>query len=106
MRDPDGDDDDKYQVTMFAAVRVFGKQPGKAHAATVRMEAVSRLIQEQSLEPWVLKSTEDDASMLSRPVFEAAARCELIDVHGRAGFDPQAFYMCCVEHARRETSPS
>ena len=93
---------DNFDIALFTAARHFRGQPGKGHAATTRLEAVSRLIQQHSLEPWVLKSPEDGASMLSRPVFEAAARCPLVDVDGRAGFDFKTFYMICVEHAREE----
>ena len=108
MRDPAAGPDDRYQDLIYAAVKTFVRQPGKGHAATTRMEALSRLLRTQSLEPWVRRSGDDaDASMLSRPVFEAAARCPLVDVAGRAGFDPKTFYRLCVEHARRadETQP-
>jgi len=100
MRNPDGDDADRFPVTLFAATRVFRSEPEKAHSANVRMEAVSRLLQLHSLEPWVLPSADTDAKMLSRPIFEAAARCTLIDVSGRAGFDIHEFKRLVVEHVR------
>lgn len=36
----------------------------------------------EALDPWVLRSAEEGSSMPSRPVFEAAARCVLVDVLG------------------------
>lgn len=100
MRDPEGDGEDAFHTTMFAAVKVFGKEPNKAHTATVRMEALTRLMLREPLDPWVLRSAEKGSSMLSRPVFEAAARCVLVDVQGEPGFDADAFRLLLVEHAR------
>lgn len=100
MRDPEGDGEDAFHTTMFAAVKVFGKEPNKAHTATVRMEALSRLMLREPMDPWVLRSAEEGSSMLSRPVFEAAARCVLIDVQGEPGFDANALRLLLVEHAR------
>lgn len=100
MRDPEGDEDAAFHTTMFAAVKVFGKEPNKAHTATVRMEALTRLMLREPLDPWVQRSAEEGSSMLSRPVFEAAARCVLIDVQGEPGFNADAFRLLLVEHAR------
>jgi hypothetical protein len=100
MRDPDGDDESKFHTTMYAAVKVFRSEPGKPHSANVRMQAVNRLLQRDSLDPWVLRSSEAGAAMLSRPVFEAAARCPLVNIQGRPGFDAQAFKRILVEHVR------
>jgi hypothetical protein len=100
MRNPDGDDESKFDTTIFAAAKVFRSEPQKAHSANVRMQAVSRLLQRDSLAPWVLRGAEVGASMLSRPVFEAAARCPLVDIQGRPGFDLQAFKRVLVEHVR------
>lgn len=100
MRDPEGDEDAAIHTTMFAAVKVFGKEPNKAHTATVRMEALTRLMLREPLDPWVLRSAEEGSSMLSRPVFEAAARCVLINIQGEPGFDADAFRVLLVEHAR------
>lgn len=100
MRDPEGDGEDAFHTRTFAAVKVFGKDPHKAHTATVRMEALTRLMLREPLDPWVLRSAEEGSSMLSRPVFEATARCVLVDVQGEPGFDADAFRLLLVEHAR------
>ncbi|WP_143042663.1 hypothetical protein [Variovorax sp. YR634] len=99
-REPDGDEN--FDIALFAAARLFKKPPGKAHAATVRMQAVSLLVKDYSLEPWVLASSEGGAVMLSRPIFEAAARCPLVDVKGEAGFEFRQFTLLCAEHAERK----
>ncbi|MNL76540.1 hypothetical protein D3C87_2025240 [compost metagenome] len=66
------------------------------------MEALSRLIEASPMGPWVRGGAGADGSMmLSEAAFQAAARCELIDVAGRPGFDGQQFYMLCVKHARK-----
>lgn len=100
MRNPEGDGEDAFHTRTFAAVKVFGKDPHKAHAATVRMEALTNLMLHEPLDPWVLRSAEEGSSMLSRPVFEAAARCVLVDVLGEPGFEADAFRLLLVEHAR------
>lgn len=38
--------------------------------------------------------------MLSPPMYEAAARCVLIDAQGAPGFDADAFHLLLVEQAR------
>lgn len=101
MRDPDGDSDSKFHVSMYAAAKVFGKNPDKAHTATVRMEAMSRLVEKHAIDPWVRKGASGDGSlMLSQAAFEAAAKCPLVDVDGRPGFDFKTFYLLCAEHER------
>lgn len=100
MRDPDEDDDGRFHTTIHAAVKAFPKDSPKGHAATVRMEALSRLITSHDLDPWVVESAEADHSMISKPAFHAAAACPLIDVDGKPGFDFRAFYMLCVENTR------
>jgi hypothetical protein len=85
---------------MFAPAKVSGKTPRKAHAATVRMEAVSRLLNTVSLDPWVLRSPDEGATMLSRPVFEAAARCPVVDIQGHPGFEPHLFTQLLVQYVR------
>jgi hypothetical protein len=75
-------------------------------ASTLTCKHVSLLVKDYSLEPWVLASSEGGAVMLSRPIFEAAARCPLVDVKGEAGFDFRQFTLLCAEHAeRKEVAP-
>lgn len=98
------DEKERFTAKVFAGVKVFNRDPEKAHSAAVRMEALSRLIKDGPMEPWVRKSRdnpEDASLMISEAAFEAAARCELVDAGGEAGFGRQAFYMLCVQHARK-----
>jgi len=99
MRDPDGPDD-YFEAAIHASVRTFNRDTNKAHAATTRMEAAARLLRRDVLGGFVLRSSEEGAWMLSQPVLEAVARCPLIDVNGRAGFDPQTFRRLVVEYSR------
>jgi len=62
------------------------------------MEAVAALMARVNLEPWVVRSSEAGAQMLSRPVFEAIARCPLVAHHGRPAFDPEQFQRLIVAH--------
>ena len=105
-----GDEDDekeRFTAKVFAGVKVFNRDPEKAHSASVRMEALSRLIKNEAMEPWVRKSRskpdEEDSLMISEAAFEATARCEIVDIAGEPGFDRQAFYMLCVQHSRKYT---
>ncbi|MBB3181221.1 hypothetical protein [Variovorax sp. Sphag1AA] len=99
-RDPEGDNSD---LALFVAARHFGKEPHRSHAAISRMGALSRLMKSRSLEPWVTPSAEGgDSVMVSRAALEAAARCELIDVHGEAGFDYRKFMALCAEYGATE----
>jgi len=99
------DEKDRFTAKVFAGVKVFNRDPEKAHSASVRMEALSRLIKKEQMEPWVRKSRskpdEEDSLMISEAAFEATARCELVDVAGEPGFERQTFYMLCVKHARK-----
>lgn len=101
----DEDEKERFTSKVLAGVRLFKKDPEKAHTASVRMEALSDLIERFPMEPWVRRSrdSEDGALMISEAAFEAAARCELTDVEGQPGFDEKAFYSLCVEHARKYT---
>lgn len=98
MRDPEDDEKGHFETQTHAAVRVFKGDPHRAHAAQVRMEALARLMGRVNLEPWVQSSTEDGAQMFSRPVFEAIARCKIVAINGRAGFDPIEFQQEIVAH--------
>lgn len=99
------DDDwkDRFTTKAFVGVKLFNKDAEKAHAATVRMTALSRLIERRPMEPWVRKNRnpEEASLMIAEAGFEAAARCELVDVDGEPGFDDRTFYMLCVKHARK-----
>lgn len=101
----DDDEKDRFTAKVFAGIKVFNRDPEKAHSASVRMEALSRLIKNQPMEPWVRKSRskpdEEDSLMISEAAFEATARCELVDIAGEPGFDRQTFYMLCVQHSRK-----
>lgn len=104
----DGEDEkERFTAQVFAGVKVFNRDPEKAHSASVRMEALSRLIKNEAMEPWVRKSRskpdEEDSLMISEAAFEATARCEIVDIAGEPGFDRQAFYMLCVQHSRKYT---
>jgi hypothetical protein len=99
MRDPH-EPDDYFEAAIHASVRTFNRDPNKAHAATTRMEAAARLLKRDVLGGFVLRSAEEGAWMLSQPAFEAVARCPLIEVNGRAGFDPQTFRRLVVEYSR------
>jgi len=108
VRDMIGDDtseNDRFAVRAIAGVKLFKRDPNKAHAATVRMEALSRLIKTEPMEPWVRKgrSGEEEWQMVSAAAFEATARCTLVDVDGEAGFDGHSFYLLCVQHSHRYT---
>ncbi|KAB1448546.1 hypothetical protein [Bordetella bronchiseptica] len=100
MRGPDDTSKDRFEITMIAGVKVFKSNPQKAHAASVRMESFAHLLERCNLTPWVMRSTDPEASMLSKPVFEAIARCPLVDVNSKAGFEEQAFRRLLVEYAR------
>ncbi len=99
------DDDwkDRFTTKAFVGVKLFNKDAEKAHAATVRMTALSRLIERRPMEPWVRKNRDpqETSLMIAEAGFEAAARCELVDVDGEPGFDDRTFYMLCVKHARK-----
>lgn len=99
------DEDEKDRVTSkaLAGVKLFKKDPEKAHAATVRMEALSLLIEGIPIEPWIRKSADpsEGALMISEAAFEAAARCELVDISGTPGFDARDFYKLCAEHSHK-----
>jgi hypothetical protein len=97
------DEKDRFTAKVFAGIKVFNRDPEKAHSASVRMEALSRLIEQEAMEPWVRRSrdTEEGSLMISEAAFEATARCELVDIGGEPGFDRQAFYMLCVKHSRK-----
>lgn len=101
------DEKERFTAQVFAGVKVFNRDPEKAHSASVRMEALSRLIKNEAMEPWVRKSRskpdEEDSLMISEAAFEATARCEIVDIAGEPGFDRQAFYMLCVQHSRKYT---
>lgn len=103
---PEDDEKGRFTSKVFAGVKVFNRDPEKAHAASVRMEALSRLIKDQPMEPWVRNSrdtNEETSLMISEAAFEATARCELVDIGGEPGFDRQTFYMLCVKYARKYT---
>ena len=101
------DEKERFTAQVFAGVKVFNRDPEKAHSASVRMEALSRLIKNEAMEPWVRKSRskpdEEDSLMISEAAFEATARCEIVAIAGEPGFDRQAFYMLCVQHSRKYT---
>lgn len=99
----DEDEKERFTSKVLDGVRLFKKDPEKAHTASVRMEALSDLIKRFPMEPWVRRSrdSEEGALMISEAAFEATARCELVDVEGRAGFDEKAFHLLCVQHARK-----
>lgn len=102
--DPDDDEKARFTSKIFAGVKVFKDDPEKAHAASIRMEALSDLMERHPIEPWIRKSRDGDGSlMVSEAAFEAAARCELTDIEHRPGFEEQAFYMLCVQYARKYT---
>jgi hypothetical protein len=97
------DEKDRFTAKVFAGIKVFNRDPEKAHSASVRMEALSRLIKKEAMEPWVRRSrdTEEGSLMIAEAAFEATASCELVDIDGEPGFDRQTFYMLCVKHSRK-----
>ncbi len=102
--DPDDDEKARFTSKVFAGVKVFKDDPEKAHAASIRMEALSGLMERRPIEPWIRKSRNGDGSlMISEAAFEAAARCELTAIEQRPGFEEQTFYMLCVQYARKYT---
>lgn len=98
MRVPEDNARGHFETQTHAGVRVFARDPHRAHSAQVRMEALADLMAKVNLEPWIQPSSEEGASMLSKPVFEAVARCRLIDVDGRPGFDAAEFQHHIVAH--------
>ncbi len=103
LRVPEGErgPNDDFIVQSRAGIEVFNRNPHRAHAASIRMEALARLIEEHPLEPWVLKSSSSGALMVQEAAFEATAKCELTNVGGRPGFDHQRFYLLCATYERR-----
>jgi len=97
------DERDRFTAKALAGIKVFSRDPEKAHSASVRMEALSRLIKREAMEPWVRKSrdTEEGSLMIAEAAFEATATCELVDIDGEPGFDRRTFYMLCVKHSRK-----
>lgn len=83
-----------------ASGEVFKKDAQRAHAATVRMEALARLIEQHPLEPWIRKSNSSGALMVQEAAFDATAKLELTKVAGRPGFDHRAFYLHCATYER------
>jgi hypothetical protein len=102
MKD-DQDERDRFTSKALAGVRLFKKDPEKAHAATVRMEALSLLTEGLPMEPWIRKSADpaEGTLMISEAAFEAAARCELVDISGTPGFDARDFYKLCAAHSHK-----
>lgn len=98
LRGPDDDGKGHFETQVFAGVRTFHRNADRAHAAQVRMEALASLMTKVNLQPWVVKSTDEGAQMLSRPVFEATAKCPLVARHGRPAFDPESFQRLVVAH--------
>lgn len=102
---PNDGEKDRFTAKVFAGVKVFNHDPEKAHSASVRMEALSRLMKKEPMEPWIRKSRsrpgEEASLMISEAAFEATARCELVDVGGEPGFNRQAFYLLCAKYSRK-----
>jgi hypothetical protein len=100
---PEDDEKGRFTSKVLAGVKVFNRDPEKGHAASVRMEALSTLLKTQPIEPWFRKSRDADEGsvMISEAAFEAAARCQLVDVAGKPGFNRNAFYLLCAQHARK-----
>jgi len=100
---PEDDEKGRFTSKVFAGIKVFNRDPEKAHSASVRMEALSNLLKDRPIEPWFRKSRDpkEDSVMISEAAFEAAARCELVNVGGTPGFDRHAFYMLCAQYSRK-----
>lgn len=98
LRDPNDDGKGHFETQVFAGVRTFHRNADRAHAAQVRMEALASLMTRVNLQPWVVRSTDEGAQMLSRPVFEATAKCPLVARHGRPAFDPESFQRFVIAH--------
>lgn len=94
---------DRFTAKVMVGAKLFPKDAPKIHAATVRMTALSKLIERFPMEPWVRKNRnpEEGSLLIAEAGFEAAARCELVNVDGEPGFDNRAFYLLCVKHERK-----
>lgn len=94
---------DRFTAKVMVGAKLFPKDAPKTHAATVRMTALSKLIERFPMEPWVRKNRkpEEGSLLIAEAGFEAAARCELVNVDGEPGFDNRAFYLLCVKHERK-----
>lgn len=88
-----------WETTMFATVRVFKGRPNHAHAAHTRMQALSRLMTTENFSGWSEAAPGGDGMvMVSRPMFEAAARCQLERIGNEIGFDLNRFRFLMIEH--------
>lgn len=95
--DADDDANSNFVTRVRAGADVFNKNIEKAHVASVRMEALSDLIAGRSVEPWIRRGRNGNL-MVQEAAFEAAAKCPLVNVDGRPGFDFETFYMLCAQH--------
>lgn len=88
-----------WETTMFATVRVFKGQPDRAHAAHTRMQALSRLMATENFSGWSEAAPSGDGMMMvSRPMFEASARCLLEQIDNEIGFDTNRFRLIMIDH--------
>lgn len=99
--DADKDPDSNFVTRVRAGADVFNKNVEKAHVASVRMESLLDLIAGRSVEPWVRRGR-NGSLMIQEAAFEAAAKCPIVNVDGRPGFDFETFYMMCAQHESRK----
>lgn len=91
-----------WETSTFASIRVFrGKSDSahRSHTAITRMTALSHLIEDGALAVWMEKSNEPGVELVPKNVLHAAARCPLVRVGNKPGFELATFRRLALELA-------
>ncbi|WP_242540512.1 hypothetical protein [Trinickia mobilis] len=89
-----------WETSTFASIRVFRGKPDSAHrshTAMTRMTALSHLIETGALGVWLENSNEPGVELVPKNVLHAAARCRLIRIGNKPGFDVKTFRKLALE---------
>lgn len=89
-----------WDSTLFAVLAELSRDVDSATISAImfRMEALSRLIVDRTIEHWILRVEGKDYVLADEAIFEAAARASL-DLSGdRPSFDPAEFREIALRH--------
>jgi hypothetical protein len=89
-------------VGLYVCIRLFAKQPEKAHAVIFRMEALAHLLERGRLPGWTQRNPGDAFTMVHSALIAAAAEQPLILKGNRLEFERKSFLLRAFQFAKEE----
>lgn len=93
---------DNTDLAICTSVIVFEKHPEKGKAVYFRLQALARLMKQDSLKGWTITGAEEDGTFANGAVFAAAAEQPLMLVDGDVSFERESFLKRVLELAESQ----